>query len=211
MTSGLVFGDVGANGASNGTPGYGAPSGGNGTTPAGQQFFGGGGGSGGCPGSGGVGGASGGNSIALVVLSGEVAVQGSQFQTGFGGEGGAGGAGGPGGNGGWGGSPTGVESPSDPSAQTGPLFSDTTACQPFADPMGALCAAFGGVGGSGGPGGNGGGGAGGWTIGAVTVGSATLTFDAASSTTLGQPGNGGLGNGGGHAPNGRRAATWQLD
>jgi hypothetical protein len=205
--NGVILGDTAQPGNADGLPGYGSAVGGGGRTDDGTAFNGGNGGSGGCPGYGGSGGQSGGSSIALVVLAGKVTVQGSTLQTGFGADGAAGGVGGAGGSGGYGESPTYLGGAT-PNAQ---LFPNYECALAAIDQMGHQCAAFGGIGGTGGAGGHGGGGGGGWSVGTLTVGSATVTFDAASGTTLGPAGNGGLGNNGGHAPNGRRVATWHLD
>jgi hypothetical protein len=212
LVNNAVLGDTGHAGSGDGTAGFGGATGGAGSD--GSSFVGGNGGSGGCPGLGGAGGASGGSSIALLVLQGTVTIQASALQTGFGGTGAAGGAGGAGGLGGWGGpplAPGGVPFTGAAGCECGNLNNVDNSCALGVDPLGHDCAAFGGIGGQGGTGGHGGGGAGGWSIGVVTVGGSTATIDSASTTTLGSPGSGGLGNGGGHAPEGRRVATWHLD
>jgi hypothetical protein len=202
IVNGLVSADVGQPGSSNGRPGYGAASGGYGTDSQGNLFDPGPGGSGGCPGSGGEGGASGGSAIAILVQQGSVTVTRSRVVVGLGGDGADGGHGGPGGAGAWGGSPL---------ATNNTALYTTPCTQPSEDPMGLNCAAFGGRGGAGGAGGHGGGGAGGWTIGILSVGTASGTTDASTQLSLGSPGNGGQGNGGGHGPNGRRVPAWTLD
>lgn len=211
VASGVLVGDVGKAGSANGTPGYGAATGGgspsspwtapNGVSPG--PFSGGNGGSGGCPGAGGSGGATGGSAVALLVLQGAVTIQASALQGGLGGNGGDGGQGGDGGPGGQGSAPYFAG----PSA----IASWPSPCTPDTDPLGVNCAEYGGIGGAGGVGGHGGGGAGGSTFGVITVGSATCSLDSSTTTTLGQPGSGGVGNGGGRAPNGRRAAMFHLN
>jgi len=129
------------------------------------------------------------------------------LQAGLGGDGGDGGGGGAGGAGGQGTVPYFV-------GTTPSYFPPTCSTQPgaeYADPLGVGCAEYGGLGGAGGTGGHGGGGAGGSTFGVVTVGSATCSLDSATTVTLGQPGSGGVGNGGGRAPNGKRAASFHLN
>ncbi len=217
VSNGLLVGDTGQQGLANGTPGYGAATGGantsatwvspTGITPG--SFSGGNGGSGGCPGSGGYGGSTGGASVALVVLAGAVTIQGSTLQAGLGGDGGDGGEGGSGGAGGQGTVPYFAGTlPSyfqnQPTCSTAPGAFNT-------DPLGVGCAEYGGIGGTGGAGGHGGGGAGGSTFGVVTVGSGTASMDSATTITLGEPGSGGVGNGGGRAPNGQRAATFHVN
>jgi hypothetical protein len=196
---------AGSDGLGDGRPGYAGAGGGYmNATP-------GGGGSGGCPGLGGGGGTSGGGSVAVLVLAGDVKVTRSALKTGTAGRGGDGGVGGAGGAGGSGGIPTGGGISSWPGLCTPELRGPTgiliTASN---DPAKVNCAYYGAAGGPGGAGGHGGGGAGGWTLGVVNVGASTITVDAATTTDLGRPGDGGAGNAGGYGPAGEKHATYHL-
>jgi hypothetical protein len=203
VASDLVSWPAGGSGSTNGMPGYAGAGGDNSAWP---DIVAGGGASGGCPGHGGAGGFSGGGSIAILALSGDVTVTRSALKTGGGGSGGDGGVGGAGGAGGAGGLPS------------GGTYSWPAVCTPMRkipptpsnDPSKMNCAYYGGVGGTGGAGGHGGGGAGGWTIGVLTVGTVTSNVDAATTTDLGRPGDGGAGSGGGYAPAGEKHATYKL-
>lgn len=197
LVDGAVVAGAGTQGDSNGRAGYGGPGGGGGTTN--RQYIGGAGGSGGCPGGGGSGGLSGGASIGILVMRGSVSITRSNLHSGLGGAGGDGGEGGAGGAGGLPGLPTASPSTTFPSL-----------CTSGNDPAQANCSAYGGAGGAGGAGGHGGGGAGGWTIGVVTANGAAAQIDDATTVDLGRPGNGGVGAGGGRAPNGRSLRVFAL-
>lgn len=201
LSSELVVWPSGANGRSDGRPGYAGAGGGykfDGPTP-------GGGGSGGCPGLGGTGGSGGGGSVAVLVLSGDATISRSLLKTGTAGRGGDGAAGGPGGGGGAGGIPTAGGIASWPAVCIPRVFVNASN-----DPAKVNCAYYGAAGGAGGKGGHGGGGTGGWTLAVVTAGTATSNVDAATTSDLGRPGDGGAGNGGGYAPMGEKHATYKL-
>ncbi len=188
LVDGFLQWKNGTDGSGNGTPGFGGPGGAGAYPLYGQPW----GGSGGCPGKGGTAGTSGGGAIGIIVLSGQLKVTRSSIMTGFGGDGGSGGDGGDGGAGGVGGWPA----------------SATSSCDPTSDPN--KCAYYAGAAGAGGTGGHGGGGAGGWTIGVLTVGDAKADVDTATTFTLGKPGVGGAGNGGGYAPSGEKKTTFSI-
>jgi len=177
LVDGLLRWNDGKPGLPDARPGYGGAGAARSTTSGSAS-----GGTGGCPGSPGNAGKSGGGSVAIMLLGGELKITRSLLKTGIAGNGGSGTAGGDGGKGGRGGYALGA---------TGPCESTD-------------CSGFGGAGGDGGKGAHGGGGAGGWTIGVVKVGTAKTEIDSATLFTLGSPGAGGLGRGGGYAPNGDR-------
>lgn len=203
LASALLVWNPGQNAKDNAGPGYGGPGGG--SSEPNNWFYanlrGGGGGTGGCPGGPGLGGTSGGGSVAILVLRGTVTLTNAIVRTGIGGNGSGGGEGGAGGPGAIGGKPfcsnqsyCGTPTPPDD-------------CRAATLPM--SCANYGGNGGQGGQGGHGGGGAGGWTIGVVTVTGATANVDGSVTFDLGQPGNGGEGNGG-RAPDGERRRGYVI-
>ena len=165
-----------------GDPGGGGGGGGGGDGKSGFSFEdgggGGGGAAGGCGGSGGEGGRGGGASIGVLLLSGELSLQGGTITTGNGGDGGDGGDGGPGGAGGIGG---------------------------LGDP-GLGDGGDGGHGGQGGQGGTGGSGGGGPSLGVVCSASTSVTMtDTALTSGLGGPGGEGDGLVG---ASGLEADTW---
>ncbi|HEY5145305.1 MAG TPA: hypothetical protein VII82_00995 [Polyangiaceae bacterium] len=206
--SGLVASDRGTAGAGDGWLGYGGAAGGSGIVPSGpykgNNVGDGVGGQGGCSGQGGQPGTTGGSSVAILVIAGQLTVTRSVIRSGLGGSGGAGGVGGQGGHGTPGYAPL-------QDYQAGAPAPTSACTAPSDDVYQVGCAAYGGLGGEGGVGGRGGAGAGGWSIGVLTASGAGVTIDTTTKFSLGKPGVGGLGNGGGQAPSGRVAKTTTLD
>jgi hypothetical protein len=206
IANGLVTWGIATDGSPDGMAGFGGPGGGSGQLSsgplAGLFVEGGWGGDGGCPGKPGTAGQSAGGSVAILALSGSVAVSRSVIKTGFGGNGGNGGRGGQGGAGQFG------FLPSTPFA-INPVNFSPAPCDPAEDPTAHNCAAYGGAGGRGGNGAWGGAGAGGWTIGIVTVGDASATVDTLTTYQLGAPGVGGAANMG-RAYDGQRKTILHL-
>ncbi len=215
LDDGTLFFGVASPGIGDGTPGFGGPGGdyipqSNHCIKRNGLFYdvrGGGGGTGGCPGQGGQPGTSGGGSVALLVRTGTVTIQGSRLATGFGGAGGDGGRGGTGGDGGNGAVPK-IRSHVLSCYGESVSVEMNATCPP--DSSGFNCAGYGAAGGKGGEGGHGGGGAGGWTIGVLTVGAAAAHLDGATVLDLGKPGTGGMG-GVARAPDGQKSPIHHID
>lgn len=214
ILNGLVVWSSGADGNSDGTPGYGGSGGKtlDGLMVVGGHpytFYAGGGGSGGCPGDGGKGGASAGGSIAILVLQGKLVISNSLIRTGDGGAGGNGGPGGEGASGGVGGVPdwNSIDRPYPP-APFAPATAFPQPC-PSSGDLSVACPAYGRSGGKGGDGGKGGPGAGGWTVGILSASGASAEIDPSTQFALGMVGTGGATDDT-KGPDGRKQTHFEL-